>query len=131
MHRDRVLGAIAFLNQQMQVINVDNGTDYRRLAMGALDFYHVPNGPVADVAMAQAFTRLAEAQDGERVLRIEQRSIYARKRAGGVVWFVELKTAKGRLSPWQKLFAADMRRMGMNYIVIRSKGEVDELLQRI
>ena len=45
---------------------------------------------------------------------------------GGVVWFVELKTAKGRLSPWQKLFAADMRRMGMNYIVIRSKEEVDK-----
>jgi len=44
---------------------------------------------------------------------------------GGVVWFVELKTARGRLSPWQKLFAADMRRMGMNYIVIRSKEEVN------
>ena len=50
---------------------------------------------------------------------------------GGVVWFVELKTVKGRLSPWQKVFAAEMRRMGMNYIVIRSKGEVDELLQRV
>ena len=47
---------------------------------------------------------------------------------GGVVWFVELKTATGRLSPWQKLFAADMRRMGMNYIVIRSKEEVDAYL---
>ena len=45
---------------------------------------------------------------------------------GGVVWFVELKTAKGRLSAWQKLFAADLRRMGMNYIVIRSKEEVDQ-----
>ena len=45
---------------------------------------------------------------------------------GGVVWFVELKTVKGRLSPWQKLFAAEMRRMGMNYIVIRSKEEVDQ-----
>ena len=47
---------------------------------------------------------------------------------GGVVWFVELKTVKGRLSPWQKVFAADMRRMGMNYIVIRSKEEVDAYL---
>ena len=45
---------------------------------------------------------------------------------GGKVWFVELKTATGRLSPWQKVFAADMRRMGMNYIVIRSKEEVDQ-----
>jgi len=50
---------------------------------------------------------------------------------GNVVWFVELKTPTGKLSPLQQVFAADMRRMGMNYIVIRSKGEVDELLQRV
>ena len=47
---------------------------------------------------------------------------------GGVVWFVELKTVKGRLSAWQKWFAAEMRRMGMNYIVIRSKEQVDKWL---
>ena len=47
---------------------------------------------------------------------------------GGVVWVVELKTVKGRLSPLQKVFAADMARMGINYIVIRSKGEVDQWL---
>ena len=45
---------------------------------------------------------------------------------GGKVWFVELKSSTGRLSPLQKLFAVDMRRMGMNYIVIRSKEEVDQ-----
>jgi len=45
---------------------------------------------------------------------------------GGRVWVVELKTVKGRLSPLQKIFAADMRRMGINYIVIRSKEEVDQ-----
>jgi len=48
---------------------------------------------------------------------------------GGVVWFVELKTAKGRLSPLQKVFAADMARMGINYIVIRSKEEVDQWIK--
>lgn len=47
-------------------------------------------------------------------------------RPGGQVWFVELKTATGRLSPLQQVFAADMRRMGVNYIVIRSKEEVDQ-----
>ena len=39
----------------------------------------------------------------------------------GVVWFVELKTVKGRLSPWQKLFAADMRRMGQRYTCLWTK----------
>ena len=50
---------------------------------------------------------------------------------GGVVWFVEVKTIGGRLSPLQKLFAADMARLGQKYICVWSKGEVDELLQRI
>ena len=45
---------------------------------------------------------------------------------GGVVWFVELKSSTGRLSPLQKIFAVDMVRMGMNYMVIRSKEEVDQ-----
>ena len=47
---------------------------------------------------------------------------------GGAVWFVELKTVRGRLSAWQKLFATEMARLGMNYIVIRSKEEVDQWL---
>ena len=45
---------------------------------------------------------------------------------GGRVWFVELKTATGRLSPLQKIFAADMARMGMRYAVLRSKEDVDQ-----
>ena len=47
---------------------------------------------------------------------------------GGVVWFVELKTAKGRLSPWQKLFAVDLRRMGQKYACVWSKEDVDKWL---
>ena len=50
---------------------------------------------------------------------------------GGVVWFVELKTATGRLSPLQKVFAADMARMGMNYALLRSKEDVDEIITRL
>jgi hypothetical protein len=45
---------------------------------------------------------------------------------GGRVWFVELKTVTGRLSPLQKVFAADMARMKMNYVVLKSKEEVDQ-----
>jgi len=49
---------------------------------------------------------------------------------GGVVWFVELKTATGRLSPWQKLFAAEMARLELKYLVIRSKEEVDGFIKK-
>ena len=87
MHRDRVLPAIALLNQEMDVVNVDNGVDYRRRTLERLDLYQVPHGPAADAAMTAAFNSLAECPDGEPVLQIEARQIHARRRAGGLVWF--------------------------------------------
>ena len=94
MHRDRVLPAIALLNEQMVVVNVDNGADYRRLTLDQLKFYHVPLGAKADADMRDAFNKLAERHDEDPTLRIENREIHARRKAGGVVWF-DFKTLCG------------------------------------
>ena len=87
LHRDRILPAIALLKQTMDVVNVDNGTDYRRRTLEQVRLYHCPLGPDTDAEMEQAFNRLAEAHDEDPVLHIEQREIRALRRAGGVVWF--------------------------------------------
>ncbi|TFZ08482.1 cell division protein ZapE [Ramlibacter humi] len=87
LHRDRILPAIELLNEKLEVVNVDNGTDYRRRTMEHLKLYHTPLGPEADAEMTKAFDRLAETHDEEPVLHIEQREIRARRKAGGVVWF--------------------------------------------
>jgi cell division protein ZapE len=87
LHRDRILPAIALLNERMEVINVDNGTDYRRRTLEQVDLYHTPLGQQADAAMAEAFDQLAPRADEDPVLHIESRQIRARRRAGGVVWF--------------------------------------------
>jgi cell division protein ZapE len=87
MHRSRILPAIALLNEKLDVINVDNGTDYRHRTLTQLELYHVPPGPVADAAMQSAFDQVAESQDEDPVLNIESRQILARRKAGGVVWF--------------------------------------------
>lgn len=87
LHRDRILPAIALLNEQMEVVNVDNGVDYRVHSFEQMTTYITPNGPAADAAMEQAFDRLAEHADEDPVLHIEAREIQARRRAGGVVWF--------------------------------------------
>ena len=88
LHRDRILPAIALLNARMEVVNVDNGTDYRRRTLEQVELYHTPLGPAADAAMDDAFNRLAaNARDDDPVLHIEARQITARRRAGGVVWF--------------------------------------------
>jgi cell division protein ZapE len=87
LHRDRILPAIALLNDKLEVINVDNGSDYRSITLEQLGLYHTPLGAVADAAMSAAFDRLAEARDESPLLRIEHRELQSRRRAGGVVWF--------------------------------------------
>lgn len=94
LHRDRILPAIKLLNERLEVINVDNGTDYRRRTMEQVKLYHTPLGPQADAQMNEAFTRLAESHDEDPVLHIEARDIRARRKAGGVVWF-DFKTLCG------------------------------------
>lgn len=87
LHRDRILPAIALLNQKLVVVNVDNGTDYRRQTLENLRLYHTPLGAQADAEMRQAFSQLAAGADEDPVLHIEAREIRALRRAGGVVWF--------------------------------------------
>ncbi|MFN5938861.1 MAG: cell division protein ZapE, partial [Polaromonas sp.] len=94
MHRDRILPAIALLNGHLEVISVDNGTDYRRRTLEQVGLYHTPWGAEADMEMTDAFNRLAESQDDSPVLHIESRQIHARRKAGGLVWF-DFKTLCG------------------------------------
>jgi cell division protein ZapE len=94
LHRERILPAIALLKAKMEIIGVDNGTDYRQRTLEHVKLYHTPLGPEADAAMARAFDELAETRDEEPVMHIEQRELPARRRAGGVVWF-DFKTLCG------------------------------------
>jgi cell division protein ZapE len=94
LHRDRILPAIELLNSRLEVINVDNGTDYRRQTLEQVDLYITPNGSEADEKLSHTFDRLAESQDEDPVMTIEARQISAKRRAGGVVWF-DFKTLCG------------------------------------
>ena len=87
LHRDRILPAIELLKAKLEVVNVDNGTDYRQVTLAQVGLYQTPLNEAAEAAMRDAFERLAEAKDESPVLHIEHRELQARRRAGGVVWF--------------------------------------------
>ena len=87
LHRERILPAIALLNDKLEVVNVDNGSDYRQIALAQVGLYRTPLDALAEAGMTDAFERLAEAKDESPLLHIEHREIQARRRAGGVVWF--------------------------------------------
>ncbi len=87
LHRERMLPAIALLEQRLDVVGVDAGIDYRRLSMAHVRAYHSPLGAESDARLRDAFAALAEAHDDDPRLMIENREIRALRRSGGVVWF--------------------------------------------
>jgi len=87
LHRDRVLPAIELLKEQLDVLNVDGGIDYRQRTMERIDTYLTPLNEASEIRLAQSFEQIAEAEDDDPVMLIEARKIRARRRAGGAVWF--------------------------------------------
>jgi cell division protein ZapE len=85
LQRDRFVPAIALLKERLDVIEVDNGTDYRRLKMERLKVYHT--GARAEAELAGIFERLRDVEEEHQPLDVEGRRIAYRKRAGGLVWF--------------------------------------------
>ena len=87
LHRERLLPAIGLLNATMEVVNVDNGTDYRGRMLEQAQLYLTPCDTHTEALMHQTFDRLAETPDQDGLLMIEERKLWAKRRAGGMVWF--------------------------------------------
>ena len=88
LHRDRVLPAIRLLEQQLDVINIDAGVDYRTVLMDQVTAYLFPLSAAVEQKIALMFEQLAGAHpDEDPSLHIENRVITASRRAGGVVSF--------------------------------------------
>jgi cell division protein ZapE len=85
LQRERFLPAIELLKERLDVVEVDNGIDYRRLKMERLRVYHV--GPGAEAELARIFEELKDVEEESQPLDVEGRRIPYRKRAGGLVWF--------------------------------------------
>ncbi len=85
LQRERFLPTIELLHKRLDVIEVDNGTDYRRLKMEKLKVYHV--GAAAEAELERIFGELKDVEEERQPLDVEGRKIGYRKRAGGLVWF--------------------------------------------
>jgi cell division protein ZapE len=83
LQRERFLPAIALLESRLDVVEVDGGTDYRRLKMEQVQVYHLNNESVLE----SIFAELKDVEEEKQPLDVEGRVIAYRKRAGGLVWF--------------------------------------------
>ena len=83
LQRERFTPVIELLKDKLDVVKVDNGTDYRRLKMERLKVYHMGS----DADFPRIFDELRDVEEERHALDVEGRSIPYRKRAGGLVWF--------------------------------------------
>jgi len=86
LQRNQFLPAIELIKERMDVVNVDQGTDYRLRELERAGVYHVEES--ADAALEEAFYAIArhETLDGDE-LEIEGRMIPVRRHAREVAWF--------------------------------------------
>lgn len=93
LQRDRFLPAIALIQRNTLVVNVDGGTDYRLRALERAEIYHYPLDAGAEKSLQQSFRSLApdEVLENEAI-EIEGRTVNTRYIADDVLWcdFVDL-----------------------------------------
>lgn len=87
LHRDRMLPAIALIEQSMDCIELDQGIDYRRRALEQLPAYLCPLGPHSAQQMAASFKRLGDGPMAcPAQIEIAHRQLSCLGIAGGVIW---------------------------------------------
>ncbi|NLC37524.1 MAG: cell division protein ZapE [Alcaligenaceae bacterium] len=87
LHRDRILPAIRLIKNQMDILNVDTGVDYRRRSLEQVRAYLTPLSEETTAELQADFQRLSDTAPMEPVLEIENRKITAVALAGSIVWF--------------------------------------------
>lgn len=88
LQRERFLPAIEILKQHVQVVEVESGIDYRLRVLEKAEIYHHPLDEKADDILQASFQALTHGLFVSNVLlNIAGRTIAARYRAEGVVWF--------------------------------------------
>lgn len=88
LQRARFLPAIALINQNTQVVNVDSGVDYRLRTLEQAEIYHFPLDQQATANLQKYFKQLApDAGMAQQNIEIEGRMIPSVLVADGVVMF--------------------------------------------
>jgi len=88
LQREQFVPAIALIKQNLDVVNVDGGTDYRLRALEEAGVFHSPLGAETEERLHHAFLAVSRHEgEADMPLEIEHRIIRARRVAKGVAWF--------------------------------------------
>ena len=87
LKRQQFLPAIELLKTQLDVLNIDGNTDYRRRPLTRVDLYLTPNSDSNRARLEQVFDRFAEGPVEHGPVELFGRQFRPLRRAPGVIWF--------------------------------------------
>lgn len=87
LHRDRLLPAIALIQEKLDVLNVDTGVDYRRRTLEKLKLYFTPITPDTHSELNDIFNTIAAHRNETDAITVEGRRIEVVAESNGVAWF--------------------------------------------
>src|SRR5690606_8367421 len=88
LQRENFLPFIDLIEQRCEVVAVDGGRDYRLARLKGKPTYHVPPGPKADAALAEAFDALTDGAPARPLeLKLKGRKLAVPVAARGVARF--------------------------------------------
>jgi cell division protein ZapE len=96
LQRARFLPAIAMLERELDVLEVDAGADYRLRQLRRAPVYLITTDPATPANLASLFAGLADVRaESTRHIELNGRTLTAQQRAGGVVWFTFAAICEG------------------------------------
>ena len=107
LQRHLFLPTIDLLVDRLDVIEVDGGVDYRRLALEQAETYLVPDDEQARGKLGRTFNLLAGGAGHARPLHVLERELPVLHRAPGIVWFDFDTLCRGARSQNDYLAIAD------------------------
>ena len=88
LQRDRFLPAIELIKVHTEIVNIDNGVDYRFRVLEKAEIYHSPLDNEAEESLSDSFNSLApEEKSIGKAIEVEGREINSIRHAVGIVWF--------------------------------------------
>ena len=88
LQRERFVPAIKLIEQHCQIVNLDNGIDYRLRTLEQADIFHCPHDREAIDNLNNSFDHLATEEVAPNgVIEIEHRPVKTIRCAEGVIWF--------------------------------------------
>lgn len=103
LQRERFLPAIALLQGRTDIIELDNGVDYRLRSLQQAKIYYSPLGSDAQAELQNSFSRLVSEHAQHSVnadIDVLGRTIRSRECADDVVWFDFKQLCGGPRSPY-------------------------------